>query len=869
MKRYFAVVALVCALAGGLRAQNTSTFGNIVSQGTPCGASNCVYYQLPVGTPWVNVTVAGSWSGTLEIAATYAPNANYSNLSTIAWTALATETGNGTWSASTGGAGYNGTWLASAGGAVYLRVRATSWATGTAQVTMNSAQSPANNPILPGQVTATELVANDAAVGGIKLLCIATSNNGSAYSCDTTPIYTPVTTETTIELLPDVASNAGEVSLSVNGSSPFDISTVGTSTGPVTDPGAGGLRPLTPVFMTLQFAQSGFFFYWTAPAAAAIPPGSGTQVSLNSGSAQSALAITGFMPQKCVDTTGSSTAQACTTAVTFTPQTNNSLIYQAPTNSGAEVGHLTLEVNGSGAKSIAVPGPTGWTTSFPGGAWFPTTPMILIDDGTNWDATGAGIIPGGYLPGFELTTNGAALNYDITGGWVNCNGTQVDVSSVANQVAEPDALTYVYLDTSSNCPIGANSIGFGANIPLYVITSNLGIESISDVRSMYASGVGLTAPPFAADLVAKCHAKCDGSTDDHVAIQACLDSNPAVMIPPSVGGVTECMTGTVGITLCSSTNKSGYNAFYGRGQLLGYTGSGSMITISNACDPSDPADPLGMNRIEDLYIDAHAATGTPTMIKSVDSWHLVLNNVDDEAYTTLDPTTFTSLDINNSASGGAEGFAISNFLGGGHLTIEGGSGGTSAFSITASQFDSVQATNLLTATIDSTIFGDDVTSTIYDSTSLSLSASAFSGPVVVGSIDGGISSIIANNDTFFSTLTATSPTVQGPALFTGTANIFLQTTLPAMVGTYVGHIEGIYDDIPPGPAIQFNEFNGLELPPFYYSVAGTPLPTCNSGLNGVQLAVSDASSPTFLGTYAGSGSTHGPVICNGTAWVTY
>lgn len=265
MKRYFAVVALVCALAGGLRAQNTSTFGNIVSQGTPCGASNCVYYQLPVGTPWVNVTVTGSWSGTLEIAATYAPNANYSNLSTIAWTALATETGNGTWSASTGGAAYNGTWNAAAGGAVYLRVRATSWATGTAQVTMNSAQSPTNNPILPGQLTATELVAHDAAVGGIKLLCIATSNNGSAYRCDTTPIYTPVTTETTIELLPDVASNAGEVTLSVNGSSPFDISTVGTATGPVTDPGAGVLKPLTPVFLTLQFATSGFFFYWTAP----------------------------------------------------------------------------------------------------------------------------------------------------------------------------------------------------------------------------------------------------------------------------------------------------------------------------------------------------------------------------------------------------------------------------------------------------------------------------------------------------------------------------------------------------------------------------------------------------------------------------
>ena len=54
-----------------------------------------------------------------------------------------------------------------------------------------------------------------------------------------------------------------------------------------------------------------------------------------------------------------------------------------------------------------------------------------------------------------------------------------------------------------------------------------------------------------------------------------------------------------------------------------------------------------------------------------------------------------------------------------------------------------------------------------------------------------------------------------------------------------------------------------------YSVAGTPLPTCNAGAKGIQLVVSDATLPTFLGTYSGSGAVVSPVMCNGTNWVTY
>ena len=141
IKRLLGGLALWCALAAMAGAQNTTTFGNIVSQGAPCGSSNCVYYELPPGTPWVTVTVTGTWAGTLEMATTSAANANYSNLSTLSWTVLATETANGSWSASTGGA-------------TYLRVRAPIWTSGMAQVAMASAAAAGANPVYPGVLTA-------------------------------------------------------------------------------------------------------------------------------------------------------------------------------------------------------------------------------------------------------------------------------------------------------------------------------------------------------------------------------------------------------------------------------------------------------------------------------------------------------------------------------------------------------------------------------------------------------------------------------------------------------------------------------------------------------------------------------------------
>ena len=119
----------------------------------------------------------------------------------------------------------------------------------------------------------------------------------------------------------------------------------------------------------------------------------GTNVSQNSGSAETNLPITGFMPQFCSDTSGSGTAQSCTVANTFVPQTGNTIVYSTTTtNSGTG---LTINVNSLGAKSVAIPGSSGWTTTLTANIIPANKPLILSYDGTNWNVQQTGTAVGG------------------------------------------------------------------------------------------------------------------------------------------------------------------------------------------------------------------------------------------------------------------------------------------------------------------------------------------------------------------------------------------------------------------------------------------------------------------------------------------
>lgn len=129
-----------------------------------------------------------------------------------------------------------------------------------------------------------------------------------------------------------------------------------------------------------------------APTAAAIPSG-----------IQNYVAGTGYnqatghqvqVPLYCPDTSGSGTAQSCSTGgTTYTPAAADYIIYTTTTtNSGTG---LTVNVNSLGAKSIAIPGASGYTTTLTASIIPANKPQLLMYDGTNWDDQQTGTSAGG------------------------------------------------------------------------------------------------------------------------------------------------------------------------------------------------------------------------------------------------------------------------------------------------------------------------------------------------------------------------------------------------------------------------------------------------------------------------------------------
>jgi hypothetical protein len=167
-----------------------------------------------------------------------------------------------------------------------------------------------------------------------------------------------------------------------------------------------GVNPSTPITASI----SGGILNVACPTCGTA---SATGVTMNGGSVLGSLDITGQMTQKCADTSGSGTAQACNTATTFTPVSPNCVVYTTTTtNSGTG---LTVNVNSLGAKSIAIPGGSGWTTTLTASIIPSNKPVNMCYDGTNWNVLQTGTVASGAGSGALIklgtytASNSAAL----------------------------------------------------------------------------------------------------------------------------------------------------------------------------------------------------------------------------------------------------------------------------------------------------------------------------------------------------------------------------------------------------------------------------------------------------------------------------
>ena len=93
-----------------------------------------------------------------------------------------------------------------------------------------------------------------------------------------------------------------------------------------------------------------------------------------------------------------------------------------------------------------------------------------------------------------------------------------------------------------------------------------------------------------------------------------------------------------------------------------------------------------------------------------------------------------------------------------------------------------------------------------------------------------------------------------------------------MGSSYVCIFNGVTGVTPGTDNTKWNLLAQGATSPVLYSVAGTPLPTASSALQGTLAIVSDATSPTYMGAYVGGGTITCEVICsyNGSAyaWLT-
>jgi hypothetical protein len=183
--------------------------------------------------------------------------------------------------------------------------------------------------------------------------------------------------------------------------------------------------------------------------------------------------VSGQTLNACSDTSGSGTAQSCTTSpATFTPAAGSCVSYNTTTtNSGTG---LTVNIDSLGAKSVAIPGSSGWTTTLTASAIPANKTSLMCYDGTNWDLQQTGTSGTGSGAG----TVTASAQYDVA--YYPTSGTVATVQGAA--------INGFQFDSTSGAPAAATAANLGTLVGLATsvipksggTTSALAASSISD-----------------------------------------------------------------------------------------------------------------------------------------------------------------------------------------------------------------------------------------------------------------------------------------------------------------------------------------------------------------------------------------------------
>jgi hypothetical protein len=227
----------------------------------------------------------------------------------------------------------------------------------------------------------SQLVASTSHNLSVPANCVAASGSGTAYTCSTTPTFTPATGDH-IQFKADVA-NTGSATLNVNGAGATTIYKWGNTSALA----AGDLQAghwISATYDGSHWQLEGQLGNANATQVnSASLPASANVLSTNASSQVVASTSHNLsVPANCVAASGSGTAYTCSTLPTFTPVTGDHIQFKADV---ANTGGATLAVNGAAAASIKKWGGAGnlIANDLLAGHWVSAT-----FDGTYWQLEG-------------------------------------------------------------------------------------------------------------------------------------------------------------------------------------------------------------------------------------------------------------------------------------------------------------------------------------------------------------------------------------------------------------------------------------------------------------------------------------------------
>lgn len=138
------------------------------------------------------------------------------------------------------------------------------------------------------------------------------------------------------------------------------------------------------------------------------------------------------------------------------------------------------------------------------------------------------------------------------------------------------------------------------------------------------------------------------------------------------------------------------------------------------------------------------------------------------------------------------------------------------------------------------------------------------GPNAYGYADGEILLPVQVGQGYFNVVSSTARIWNGTAWQTGGGGGTGTVTTLSVVAA--NGFTGTVATATTTPALTLSQTRFQ--PTVLYSAAGTALPAAATNLKGQIAVVSDATTPTYLGSYVSGGGVVTPVVCTGTDWVT-